>query len=638
MIAHHLMRIRLACAMPASIFICHRRSDSGGHAWLLHERLMQWFEREVVFFDTDTREAGDALPQRIEAALRSAQVVLVLISPNWLSELNHRVQLPMRDYVSLEVALALRRQIEEPSLEIIPVLLGGASPVASAEALHASVRADLQRLCQLDAHEFQGKNRDWNRQFVALRERLAKVPGVPTPRYRAPAGEARPFRVIPRQLSPHFRDPSSVLAHVHERLQVARHVAIIAPVEFFGMGGVGKTQLALEYSNAYRDSYVGVWWFRAETATTLQLDAIDACRELGVAVAEGELPMVTFIRWLGRQQQRWLLVFDNVEYDQESKQTTLPVGGLPLRQHHVLITSRYPASGIAEAIELSPWSEAAGADFLSARLPRASRAELERLSRGLGGLPLALEQTAAFLGAHGGSVADCCRQIEGVNSAALMLVEERPSTRYERAVFAILSLSFQHLTPAAQQLLRLCAFLSAEPIPERYFRECSEHLPAELAAAAQSALALNEVVGELQRFGIVERRDVPSLDRSPGQPEDTVETALLLHRLTLEVVRRTLSVAPEDGPRAQRLLRAQCPNDPADPTQWPRFAAVQPHFMQLDRLRSKRWLDRQLHAEMLSVVARYFRSQANLPAARALHEQVLAIRRRVTGKAQPDAR
>src|SRR5687768_11586846 len=102
--------------MPASIFISYRRADVSGHARLLLDRLMQWFDREEVFYDTATQEAGDVLPERIETAPRSAHVVLALIGPNWLSELNHRVQLPMRDYVSLEMAFALRRQREETSL------------------------------------------------------------------------------------------------------------------------------------------------------------------------------------------------------------------------------------------------------------------------------------------------------------------------------------------------------------------------------------------------------------------------------------------------------------------------------------------------------------------------------------------
>jgi hypothetical protein len=622
--------------MPVPIFISHRRSDSGGHARLLYERLMQWFDREAVFYDTDTREAGDALPAHLESALRGARVVLVLISPHWLNELNHRVQLPMRDYVNLEVAFALRGQPEQASPEVIPVLLGGAKPISSAEALHASVRADLQRLCQLQAHEFQGWNRDWNRQFVALRARLARVPGVPTPRYRTPDGEPQRYRVIPCRQSPHCRDPSSALERVYERLEAAGRAAIIARAASYGMGGLGTTQLALRYCAEHRDSYAAVWWFRAETVSALQLDAAEACREMGIVVTAGELPMAAFTHWLKRQQPRWLLVFDNVEYDQESQRSTLPEACLQLLRHHVLITSRHAVGGSSEAVELSAWSEAAGADFLSMHLPHATRAELQRLSRALGGLPLALEQAAACLRERVGSVADYCLQIESVDSSALMLVEARASTRYERAVLASLSLSFPQLTPAAQRLLRLCAFFSAEPIPERYFLEGIQHLPAELASAAQSTSNWDQVVGELQRFGIAERQHLPSLDRAHGQPESAVEPVLLLHRLTLEVVRLTLSVAPEDGPRAQRLLRAQCPEDPSNPTYWPRFAALWHHLMQLDRARSRMWLDRRIHSWMLSIVARYLRAQGDLPTARALDEQVLAIRRRVEGEEHPN--
>jgi hypothetical protein len=616
--------------MPASIFISHRRSDIGGHARALYERLLQWFDREQVFYDTDPREAGAVLPQHIEAAVRSARLVLVLIGPSWLSELNHRVQLPMRDYVSLEVALALHRQAEEGSVEIIPVLLDGAMPIPDATAIHVRARADLQGLCLLRAHEFQGKNLDSNRQFVALRELLANVPGVPAPRYRTPGGE-QPFRVISRPLSPHFRDPNRALARVHECLQTQRRAAILAPAAAYGMGGLGKTQLALKYSHDYRDSYAGVWWFGAESETTMQLDACEACKETGAVAAEGELPMAAFMRWLGRQQQRWLLVFDNVEYDQESKRTTLPAGCLQLRRHHLLLTSRHPVlSAVAAPIELSGWSEPAGADFLATRLSRAPRVELERLSRTLGGLPLALEQAAALLQELGGSVANYGLQLEAVDSSALMLVEGRASTRFERIVLATLSLTYRHLTPAAQQLLRLCAFYSAAPIPERYFLESSKYLPMELAAATQSTLTWNQVAGELQRFGIAERWELPP-DRSPGHLESAGEPVLSLHRLTLEVARRMLSVAPEDGPRAQRVLFAQCLGDPRDTAQWPRIATLQPHLMQLDRSRSMRWLDRHSHAWMLNCVATYLQARGNLPGTRELQERVAALRPRTEG-------
>ena len=664
--------------MPASIFISYRRSDVAGHAGRLHDRLRLWFDTEQLFYDLDSIDSGDLFPERIELAVQAAQVVVVLIGPDWVAEINRRTTVPELDFVRIEVELALRRQALDASLKVIPILLGGARPVVAAD-LHQSLHPGLGRLPSLQSHEFQGRNRDWDQQFVALRELLAKVPGVPVPRFRPPAGEAKPFRLIPHLLSPHFRDPTSALTRVREQLHEGQKAAIVVPAALYGMGGVGKTQLALKYSHEYRDSYAGVWWLRAESASTLELDAGEACVRTGAAIAQGELPTTAFARWLEQQQQPWLLVLDNVEYDQENKHVALPLSLLQLRHHHVLITSRYPAwDGIAGRIDLKSWSESEGADFLAARLPHAHGEDLRRLSRVLGGLQLALEQAAAFLDENGGAVADYCTQIEAVDSSALLLDEGRASTRYERTVFATLSLAFDRLTPPAQQLLRLCAFFSAEPIPERYFREGTEHLPAELAVATQSMLPWERTAGELRRFGIAERSDIPSLERLAGTVDERVEKALVLHRLTLEVARHALSVAAEDGPRAQRLLWAQCPSETEDPTQWPRHAALLPHLMQLERLRSQAWLDRRLHSWMLDRAASYLRlgkalyresghllraaielvqedlgeehpdtltsmgnlgttlhAQGNLSAARELQQQVLAIQRRVLGEEHP---
>ena len=172
-------------------------------------------------------------------------------------------------------------------------------------ALHASLRPGLARLTTLDAHVFQGKDADWQQQFIRLREQLAAVPGVPAPRFRPPAGTPQPFRTVAHRLSPHFHDPNGLLARLQTTLAGDR------PVALFGMGGVGKTQLALKYSHACRDLYVGVWWLRAETETTLQLDARDACLEVGAVIADGEPPARALQRWLDRQRggPPWLLVF-----------------------------------------------------------------------------------------------------------------------------------------------------------------------------------------------------------------------------------------------------------------------------------------------------------------------------------------
>ena len=463
---------------------------------------------------------------------------------------------------------------------------------------------------------------------------------------------------------------------MREALLGGGHAAIVVRAALYGMGGVGKTQLALKYSHEYRDSYAGVWWFRAESDKTLQLDARDACLQAGAPLVDGEPTAATFKRWLGWQEQPWLLVFDNAE-SAEALRSHLPQGG----PHHVLITSRDPAwGGVARPIQLAVWSDEEGANFLAARLPAAGRGNLQRLSGTLGGLQLALEQAAAFLEHTGGAVAEYCTQIEGVDTAAFVLDQGRASTGYESSVLATLSVAFPRLSAAAQQLLRVCAFFSAEPIPERYFREGIDHLSEPLASTARRGLAWESTVGELRHFGIVERVDVAALDRAPGQADERVEKekALVLHRLTLEVARHALSAPAEDGLRAQKLLRAHCPHEADDPRRWPRFAALLPHLLNLERMSSQGWLDRRAHIWMLDRVATYLRSgkalhqeserlfrsalnlnkahfgeedpdtltlmnnlagtlsaQGDLAGARALQEQVLSIDRRVLGEEHP---
>ena len=164
------------------------------------------------------------------------------------------------------------------------MLLDISVPTAAAN-LHESLRAGIAPLLSLDVHTFQGKNADWNHQFVRLRELLAAVPGVPAARFRAPVGTVQPFRVIEQSLSLHFSDPNHTLAALQRALEASGAAAVVSPVAIHGMGGVGKTQLALKYSHEFRDRYAGVWWLRAETETdtTLQLDALDCCRLVGAA-------------------------------------------------------------------------------------------------------------------------------------------------------------------------------------------------------------------------------------------------------------------------------------------------------------------------------------------------------------------
>ena len=162
------------------IFISYRRADAGGHAGRLFDRLRHWFDPEAVFYDLDSIDMGDIFPARIQGGVEGAAVVLVLIGPDWLDQINRRVDRPGVDFVRREVELALVRQTQ--GALVLPVLMGGAA-MPAAQQFHAEL-AGLLPLRALDYHQFRGKQADWDAQFVRLRERIADVPGVPAPRFR----------------------------------------------------------------------------------------------------------------------------------------------------------------------------------------------------------------------------------------------------------------------------------------------------------------------------------------------------------------------------------------------------------------------------------------------------------------------
>ena len=626
--------------MSASIFISYRRSDAAGHAGRLHDRLAQWFDAGALFFDTEHIQPGEHFPQRLIDGIDAAKVVLVLIGVDWLSEINRRATLPDTDFVRAEVEHALRRRGGANPPTVIPVLMG-TDKLPRAADLHETLRAGLLPLLPLDPHTFRGKNADWHHQFVRLRERIAAVPGVPAPRYRAPAGAVQPYRVIEHSLSPHFSDPNDTLAEVQRTLEASGAAAVVSPAAIYGMGGVGKTQLALKYSLAFRDRYAGVWWFRAETDSSLQLDALDCCQLVGAAVGEGEPPARALKRWLGQSaagSAPWLLVFDNAE-DPVALRPYLPEGS----GHHVLITSRNPAwSGIATPVATAVWTPEQGADFLARRLPghvsNADHAALRELAEALGGLPLALEQAAGFLDETGMAAADYTAQVRGYDSAPLVLDEGRAVTGYERSVLATLSIAFPRLGEDAAQLLRLLSFCAPDPVPERLFREHPEHLPDALAEAARQPLRWEKAVAALRRYGLVERTQIDALDREPGGPNERREPAFQLHRLTQEVARhRIVADPPADAGVLLALLRNALPGETTIPTHWPRCASLVPHVLQLDRLSAHVAVDRRRLSWLLDRSAIYFQhGPALYHAARMLLERALAIDREDLGTDHPD--
>ncbi|MDD2466571.1 MAG: hypothetical protein PHI97_21445, partial [Desulfobulbus sp.] len=199
---------------------------------------------------------------------------------------------------------------------------------------------------------------------------------------------------------------------------------LVARAALYGMGGVGKTQMALKYSLNYRDAYAVIWWFAAENETTLQLDAQVAWQKVSAPVQPGNTPTMALNCWLDRQQHPWLLVYDNAE-DPVALRPHLPRKSL----HHLLITSRNPAwAGLAQPLELDIWTPEQGADFLTGRLQGAPHDLCLQLAHDLGGLPLALEQAASYIEQTGCAVAEYRQLLGSIGTEGLILDQGRAAT------------------------------------------------------------------------------------------------------------------------------------------------------------------------------------------------------------------
>ena len=159
------------------VFISYRRNDAGGHAVRVFERLRDRFGAQYVFFDQDDIEPGDHFPDRIEKAIRSAAVVLVVIGRDWLDALNERAN-QKTDFVRQEVSIAVERT-RNPNDEVvvIPLLVGGAT-MPTPDQLHGDLRDPICPLFKYQALAFQGPQPDQDHQFERLFACIAKVTGI----------------------------------------------------------------------------------------------------------------------------------------------------------------------------------------------------------------------------------------------------------------------------------------------------------------------------------------------------------------------------------------------------------------------------------------------------------------------------
>lgn len=321
-----------------------------------------------------------------------------------------------------------------------------------------------------------------------------------------------PYWTVPFLRNPCFTGRETLLQSIHAQLTSAQPVVLTKAAALSGLGGIGKTQLAVEYAYRHALEYTAVFWLAAETEESLTTSVQHIAEQLQLPerqATEQFKMVVTVRRWL-TTHAGWLVIVDNVE-DLDLLQSVLP----PARQGALLFTTRHQTLGtLAQPLNVPPMEGDEGIALLLQRAHRPalplSEAEAEaarELVHLLGGLPLALDQAGAYIDETGCSMVAYVRQYHQQRKQ-VMARRGLHGGAHPASVTTTLMLSMRQVEdehPAGADLLRLCAFLHPEAIPEDLLASATSNLGPALGRLTTDPYQFDLALAALRNASLVTR-------------------------------------------------------------------------------------------------------------------------------------
>lgn len=549
-------------------FISYNQKDKHWAEWVAWELEEAGYTAIVQAWDFG---AGSNFVVEMDEAAKNAERTLALLSPTYIASIFTRPEWAAAfadDPTSVNRKLIPIR-VEECELtgllrQIVYIDLVGKEEQDAREILLAQIKV-TERAKPATRPSFMGSRKPEVQAVVAV---TPSAPGAESSRPGFPTANA-PFQVPYPRLA-FFTGRDDQLNALHQALIGGGRTTAIQALT--GLGGIGKTQMAVEYAYQYREEYSAILWARAENEQQLKTDFVGIAKLLDLP--EQDAPDQDETREAVKQwltcNEKWLLILDNVDAPAAVK-PFLPV----IHNGCVLLTTRSQdvrALGIAMPLTLPELSPNEAQAFLLKSTGRENAepqecAAAKQLGVELGGLPLALEQAAAYVGQNDTPFQSYLKSFKK-RRLALLNAQDPVQGDYAHSVATTWDINFQVIqrkSPASVELLNLSAFLAPERIPLELLIKSAALLGPKLEDALDGAgedeLVLDDLLHPLTRYSLAHRQrqsnsyDVHRLVQAvTRQNMDDAQREIWTERAVRAVSQAFPEATVENWPACERLL------------------------------------------------------------------------------------
>src|SRR5260221_654088 len=454
--------------------------------------------------------------------------------------------------------------------------------------------------------------------------------------------EARAYWMVPYARNPNFTGRAGQLTsllHLQspddcDQQSTTQRTSCLSSLALTGMGGIGKTQIALEYAYRVREQvhYQHIIWINAASEEAILTSFLTVADQLPDVQQQGtdQHQIVAAVRhWFEHDAHSWLLIVDNAD-----DLSIIPAYLPRLGNGRILLTTRAHAVGaLATAITVTNLSMEEGTELLQRRTQRLADVSPHEMKQArhivstLAQFPLALDQAGAYIEETGCSFSSYL-DLYHTHRSLLLARRGKQSTNYAATVTTTWALSLQVLTqrnPAASEFLQLSAFVALFHCPDERLIGGAPHWHPALHEAVTDPLRFNQMVEDLFQFSLVKRF-----------AEDRL---LSLHRL-VQIVQRERMAPAEQRLWAQRVVCAVNAVFPYDLTDslatWPLCQRYLEQALMCDLLIQEHQVLLPEAADLLNRTGTYLRDRAAYALAEPLFQRALRIREQHLGPEHAD--